>query len=459
MYMLLLCAALLVLESQRMEALIVEHLGPDIVPSWLFRVHSSGRGRPPNLTEWLIIVYVVGFIWQETKQLCGAGLIEYAKDLWNLVDFLTNCFYANWLGLRLLSWLQVYLEDDETLRLAVREDWLPYDPMLLSEGLYGAGNIFSFLKLIHIFSVHPNLGPLQISLGRMVFDILKFFFIYSLVVFAFGCGMNQLLWYYAKKDQDRCFHGHLAGISPLDQDHSCNVWRRFSNLFETSQTLFWASFGLIDLSNFELAGIKEFTRFWGMLTFGSYSIINVVVLLNLLIAMMSDSYQVISSSRDTEWKFARSKLWINYFDEETDVPPPFNLIPSVRKLKCCRSKKTRLQDSLNGLDTGKNFQQTIYERVMRGLVRRYITREQRIAEQTGLVTEDDVNEVKQDISSFKYELFDMLKRNGMKADDRLKNQDGELSNIYEQRSTYEFLIIFFSSLLFRLIYRRHQNAI
>lgn len=47
---------------------------------------------------------------------------------------------------------------------------------------------FSALKLVHLFSINPHLGPLQISLGRMVIDIVKFFFIYSLVLFAFACG-------------------------------------------------------------------------------------------------------------------------------------------------------------------------------------------------------------------------------------------------------------------------------
>lgn len=42
-----------------------------------------------------------------------------------------------------------------------------------------------------------------------------------------------------------------------------------------------------------LSGIKSYTRFWGLLMFGSYSVINVIVLLNLLIAMMSNSYAVI----------------------------------------------------------------------------------------------------------------------------------------------------------------------
>lgn len=70
----------------------------------------------------------------------------------------------------------------------------------------------------------------------------------------------------------------------------------FFSVFEASQSLFWASFGMVGLENFELAGIKSYTRFWGLLMFGSYSVINVIVLLNLLIAMMSNSYAMIDVS-------------------------------------------------------------------------------------------------------------------------------------------------------------------
>lgn len=81
----------------------------------------------------------------------------------------------------------------------------------------------------------------------------------------------------------------------------CIVWyvfshKRISQQILQQQTLFWAVFGLVDLDSFELEGIKIFTRFWGMLMFGTYSVINIVVLLNLLIAMMNHSYQLISVS-------------------------------------------------------------------------------------------------------------------------------------------------------------------
>lgn len=45
---------------------------------------------------------------------------------------------------------------------------------------------------------------------------------------------------------------------------------------------------------------------------------------------------------------------------------------------------------------------------MRSLVRRYITNEQRTAERQRGVTEDDCNEIKQDISALRYELIELL---------------------------------------------------
>lgn len=39
-------------------------------------------------------------------------------------------------------------------------------------------------------------------------------------------------------------------------------------------------------------------------------------------------YVNLQERSDLEWKFARSKLWISYFDAEDILPPPFNIMPS-----------------------------------------------------------------------------------------------------------------------------------
>lgn len=58
---------------------------------------------------------------------------------------------------------------------------------------------------------------------------------------------------------------------------------------------------------------------------------------------------------------------------------------------------------------------------MRLLVRRYVTAEQRKRDDYG-ITEDDVMEIRQDISSLRYELIDILRKNGMQTPE-IKYQD------------------------------------
>ncbi|CAG0922613.1 unnamed protein product [Notodromas monacha] len=471
---------LLILASQRIETVIADWFGLQSLKDWISTDVTTKRGAPPTLVEWLILAWVAGLIWSEIKQLWGIGLHDYVMDMWNIIDFITNSLYVATVCLRIVAYFQV--QKEITLKTGTahnpREEWDAWDPMLIAEGLFAAANIFrqllftlvyifsinpylgplqvslsrmvmdilNSLKLVYIFSINPYLGPLQVSLSRMVMDILKFFLLFVLVLFAFSCGMNQLLWYYADLEKKTCYSPaakwsgshlvstnngsliapHAPGVGPILDADACIVWRRFANLFETSQTLFWAAFGLIDLDSFELKGIKSFTRFWGMLMFGCYSTIAIVVLLNLLIAMMNHSYQIISDQADTEWKFARSKLWISYFEEGGTVPPPFNVVPTPKSIyyllkwvlnrlcgKTSAGKKQYLQ-TVRRKAKHASDRDTRYQGIMKNLVRRYVTQQQCKADKQG-VTEDDVNEIKQDISSFRFELIEILRNSGMKT--------------------------------------------
>ncbi|XP_043598768.1 transient receptor potential-gamma protein isoform X2 [Bombus pyrosoma] len=416
---------MLILASQRIESVIGNWMGHDVIEH---EPAPTKRGAAPTIVEWFILAWVSGLIWSEVKQLWDVGLEEYVNDMWNVIDFVTNSLYVATAALRVVAYYRVQKETQKSGSMIElqREQWDTWDPMLISEGLFSAANIFSSLKLVYIFSVNPHLGPLQVSLSRMVMDIMKFFFLYVLVLFAFSCGLNQLLWYYADMEKKRCptAMAYSGNTNVTTDSNACIVWRRFANLFETAQTLFWAVFGLVDLESFELDGIKAFTRFWGMLMFGTYSVINIVVLLNLLIAMMNHSYQLISERADIEWKFARSKLWISYFEEGGTAPPPFNIIPTPKSVwymgqwlyrKLCGHSRAAKKEHMRTIRrkvkqaSERDFR---YQSIMRNLVRRYVTVEQRKAESEG-VTEDDVNEIKQDISALRCELIEILKNSGM----------------------------------------------
>ena len=57
--------------------------------------------------EFCILAWVAGLIWSEIKQLWDVGLKEYASDLWNVVDFITNSLYVATIGLRTVAYFDV----------------------------------------------------------------------------------------------------------------------------------------------------------------------------------------------------------------------------------------------------------------------------------------------------------------------------------------------------------------
>ncbi|KAJ8922843.1 hypothetical protein NQ315_007878 [Exocentrus adspersus] len=438
---------LLILVSLRADDLVFEYFGSASMKAYVIEKYRKQRGSPPTILEYAVLLYVFGFICEETQEIFVEGIQSYLRNLWNFIDFTRNVLYTAVFILRVASYLQQSAEirNDPSTAYIRREDWYAFDPQLIAEGLFAAANIFSALKLVHLFSINPHLGPLQISLGRMVIDIVKFFFIYSLVLFAFACGLNQLLWYFSDLEKKKCYH--LPNGEP-DFDNagdSCMKWRRFANVFESSQSLFWASFGMVDLTSFELTGIKTYTRFWGLLMFGSYSVINVIVLLNLLIAMMSNSYAMIDEHSDTEWKFARTKLWMSYFEETGTLPPPFNIFPKPKnffKLLGLRKKDKMKRLSTKRRNREEKERDYRYTAVMRALVWRYVSAMHRKCEEAA-VTEDDINEVKSDISSFRYEVLDVLEKNGMdisSAERKEKAVLGRKMKVWERRLMKDFKV-------------------
>lgn len=69
--------------------------------------------------------------------------MEYIKDLWNIIDFVTNSFFMTWILLRTTSFFLVQKDLWYDLwPYYPREMWHPFDPMLLSEGCFGAAMIF-----------------------------------------------------------------------------------------------------------------------------------------------------------------------------------------------------------------------------------------------------------------------------------------------------------------------------
>lgn len=61
-----------------------------------------------------------------------------------------------------------------------------YDLLLLANATFSIGLVLSFVHASNFFQVNSFLGPLQLSLVKMMRDILKFLFLFLLLYLAFG---------------------------------------------------------------------------------------------------------------------------------------------------------------------------------------------------------------------------------------------------------------------------------
>ncbi|XP_077156524.1 short transient receptor potential channel 3 isoform X3 [Paroedura picta] len=427
-------------------------------PKQIFRVKTTQF----TWTEMLIMVWVLGMMWSECKELWLEGPREYILQLWNVLDFgMLSIFIAAFTA-RLLAFLQAtkaqqYVDkniDAPDLSVVTlppnieyftyaRDKWLPSDPQIISEGLYAIAVVLSFSRIAYILPANESFGPLQISLGRTVKDIFKFMVLFIMVFLAFMIGMFILYSYYLG-----------AKVNPA-----------FTTVEESFKTLFWSIFGLSEVTSVVLKYDHKFIENIGYVLYGIYNVTMVVVLLNMLIAMINSSYQEIEDDSDVEWKFARSKLWLSYFDDGKTLPPPFSLVPSpksfiyfflriIRLLTCRRrslqkdmemglgNSKSR-DASVVGLVVGRSIlgpprlkalqaqdtlqlnlfsqsnsrvfeshsfnsilnQPTRYQQIMKRLIKRYVLKAQ-VDKENDEVNEGELKEIKQDISSLRYELLE-----------------------------------------------------
>ena len=110
----------------------------------------SFLGSLPTPIEMIIILWVQGLIWKSLKEVFKVGLIDYLLNLWNLADIFSYGSFMGWIGLRTISFLWVWKlrfdgVPDEEIWIP-RNQWHPFDPMLLSEGKYSL-----FQKEMHYF--------------------------------------------------------------------------------------------------------------------------------------------------------------------------------------------------------------------------------------------------------------------------------------------------------------------
>lgn len=143
------------------------------------------------LVDGLIALWIASLLFQEAKEAHRQGKERYFSQYWNLVTlFMLGMFVIS--GLFWLAGFFLSVEGRGTDAIPVREAFgrsakeSAYRLILLSNAFFSIGMVLSFISASNLFQVNSVLGPLQLSLVKMIREIAKFLFLFLLLFLAFG---------------------------------------------------------------------------------------------------------------------------------------------------------------------------------------------------------------------------------------------------------------------------------
>ncbi|EDQ85552.1 uncharacterized protein MONBRDRAFT_29245 [Monosiga brevicollis MX1] len=300
-----------------------------------------------SVFEIIVAIWFLSLIVEELRQsnfLLEAK--EYWEDVWNRLDVFLLTLYVIGFILRVHA-----------------------------KTVYSFVAVCLWLRLMRYYAVSPNLGPKLIMMGRMIRDVLVFVFL--VIVFYFGFGvMSQALLYPDRRLDDETFENVI-----------------FRPYFQIYGELF-----LEDISvEANCVGDGLFrscggTSAWMVLPLlALYILVTNILLVNLLIAMFSDTYARVQSEAVALWHKQNYNLYLEY-KERPLLPAPLILIQHVYMLitfilqlcKCGGKQEDHTHEA--DLDDLRIFQETNTDKFLDELHKEKTgTLENRVSKQLALI--------------------------------------------------------------------------
>ncbi|XP_028397955.1 uncharacterized protein LOC114521651 [Dendronephthya gigantea] len=267
-------------------------------------VHSSLRdSHEPSETEILIYAFVLTMCLQEGLKMLQSkeDCRSYFKKWWNWVLIVMLCGFL----ISGLFWLigSSAIGGWAARNLKSSMNIAGHNILLTANGIFSISAVISIVYLGSLAQVNAVFGPLQLSTLRMAKDILKFLTIFLGIFFAFTLGVRNLYSYNHSLED-----AYLDNNSTAYREEA--VLGRFGNAW---RVMFWALFDQTNIEKFDSTHPKfEITSKVGKVLFAIYLIIAVLVGINMLIAMMNNSFEYVANDKDDmKWKMSRAAMWKN----------------------------------------------------------------------------------------------------------------------------------------------------
>ncbi|XP_066284332.1 short transient receptor potential channel 4-like [Branchiostoma lanceolatum] len=329
--------------------------------------------------------WVIGMVWEKMKEVWTASV-----DAWNKWDQLLLLCHMSAVGCFTGGLVAIQGNFD------VIFDASEWNPFFIGGDLLAIAVILSFARYMSMLMFSETIGPLLLSMYKMVMDIFKFIIVFLIIILGFACALQRL--YNSPRPDSDCLLEYYQALREQRQANNTNVnftsedfcyYGDFAHLHLSIFYLFWTLYGKFEFTDLDVTApnavqFPVVSTWLSRILFIVYITASIIILLNMLIAMMSDSFSSVSFDAEVEWRFARSREMLKYIPKGRTLPPPFNLIPSPKSVwsflkwieLICRCQKTQKKNEIELKEALRKYKVTVERLKARYLLAYSLRRDQ-----------------------------------------------------------------------------------
>jgi len=250
---------------------------------------------------------------------------DYIRDCWNVYDLLILVIFVFViLPLRIVTWVES--ESVNNNRILVIAGYLyGFNTMLLTLRAFGS-----------ILETFKEIGPIQIALFHIIKDAVVVVVHFVAITLAFASAITKV--FVAEKT---LVSENTSGKQPVCNKSGIQCW------WKIATHLGWS---LLDLSEglSPLESTDSFSETLAHLLFAAYLVLALILLINMLIALLSNTYQRVQDNARNEWVFKKA-IAVETYRNYHPIPVPFNIIsiPAVWIYSLCKRKAEHKNTSKN----------------------------------------------------------------------------------------------------------------
>jgi hypothetical protein len=237
---------------------------------------EDGSGCGLKALDWIVLVFVAAMIMQEATQLKKIGSGVYVSTPINILDLTVIFLFIVYYSLAIVGF---YSHVDIHVR---------YELVRASYHVLGFVALVCSIRFLSYLQVHPVLGPIQLSFSDIISDVMMFLIILGTYLVGFSVSVTSV--YSARVYSP----GRLVNATaPYYVD----------NFWISLKSMFWVLFGFTDDTYFKTGSDVESSaeNVVGTTLFALWCVTAIIILLNMLIALINNSFQKIQERSMPSW--------------------------------------------------------------------------------------------------------------------------------------------------------------